>query len=153
MTAPRTLPPWRPERLLTAQTQAGHDAGRRKQTRRRDPHRGHAVPKRVGIHAYQQRVPGKLPRALGKEEAARRIKERIASEKINKANVASVSKEVWNDPYNLDFAMTLFNYRVDGTLKIDDSEIIVNLNLPFVAMMVKGMIEDQMKQQMDIMLA
>ncbi|MBQ7112338.1 MAG: polyhydroxyalkanoic acid system family protein [Thermoguttaceae bacterium] len=93
------------------------------------------------------------PHSLGKEEAARRIKERIASEKINKANVASVSKEVWNDPYNLDFAMTLFNYRVDGTLKIDDSEIIVNLNLPFVAMMVKGMIEDQMKQQMDIMLA
>ena len=93
------------------------------------------------------------PHSLGKEEAARRLKERIASEKINKANVASVSKEVWNDPYNLDFAMTLFNYRVDGTLKIEDSEIIVDLNLPFVAMMVKGMIEDQMRQQMDIMLA
>ena len=93
------------------------------------------------------------PHSLGKEEAARRIKERIASEKINKANVASVSKEVWNDPYNLDFSMTLFNYRVDGTLKVEDAEIVVNLNLPFVAMMVKGMIEDQMKQQMDLMLA
>ncbi|MBQ8285859.1 MAG: polyhydroxyalkanoic acid system family protein [Thermoguttaceae bacterium] len=93
------------------------------------------------------------PHSLGKEEAARRLKERIASEKINKANVASVSKEVWNDPYNLDFAMTLFGYRIDGTLKVEDSEIIVNLNLPFVAMMVKGMIEDQMRQQMDIMLA
>ncbi|MBR4834960.1 MAG: polyhydroxyalkanoic acid system family protein [Thermoguttaceae bacterium] len=93
------------------------------------------------------------PHSLGKEEAARRLKERIASEKINKANVASVSKEVWNDPYNLDFAMTLFNYRVDGTLQIEDSEIVVNLNLPFVAMMVKGMIEAQMQQQMDAMLA
>lgn len=93
------------------------------------------------------------PHSLGKEEAARRLKERIASEKINKANVASVSKEVWNDPYNLDFSMTLFNYRVDGTLKVEDTEIVVNLNLPFVAMMVKGMIEDQMKQQMDLMLA
>ena len=93
------------------------------------------------------------PHSLGKEEAARRIKERIAAEKINKANIASVSKEVWNDPYNLDFAMTLFGYRLDGTLKIEDTEIIVNLNLPFVAMMVKGMIEDQMQQQMDAMLA
>ena len=93
------------------------------------------------------------PHSLGKEEAARRLKERIASEKISKANVASVSKEVWNDPYNLDFSMTLFNYRVDGTLKVEESEIVVNLNLPFVAMMVKGMIEDQMQQQMDIMLA
>ncbi|MBR5242962.1 MAG: polyhydroxyalkanoic acid system family protein [Thermoguttaceae bacterium] len=93
------------------------------------------------------------PHSLGKEEAARRLKERIASEKINKANVASVSKEVWNDPYNLDFSMTIFNYRVDGTLKVEDSEIVVNLNLPFVAMMVKGMIEAQMQQQMDAMLA
>lgn len=93
------------------------------------------------------------PHSLGKEEAARRLKERIASEKINKANVASVTKEVWNDPYNLDFSMTLFNYRVDGTLKVEDSEIVVNLNLPFVAMMVKGMIEAQMQQQMDAMLA
>ncbi|MBR4976147.1 MAG: polyhydroxyalkanoic acid system family protein [Thermoguttaceae bacterium] len=93
------------------------------------------------------------PHSLGKEEAARRLKERIASEKINKANIASVSKEVWNDPYNLDFSMTLFNYRVDGTLKIGDSDVVVNLNLPFVAMMVKGMIEDQMQQQMDAMLA
>jgi hypothetical protein len=93
------------------------------------------------------------PHSLGKEEAARRLKERIASEKINKANVASVSKEVWNDPYNLDFSMTLFNYRVDGTLKVEDSEVVVNLNLPFVAMMVKGMIEAQMQQQMDAMLA
>ena len=93
------------------------------------------------------------PHSLGKEEAARRLKERIASEKINKANVASVSKEVWNDPYNLDFAMTLFGYRVDGTLKVEDSEIVVNLNLPFVAMMVKGMIESQMQEQMETMLA
>ncbi len=91
--------------------------------------------------------------SLGKEEAARRLKERIAAEKINKANVASVSKEVWNDPYNLDFSMTIFNHRVDGTLLIDDAEVVVNLNLPFVAMMVKGMIEAQMQQQMDAMLA
>ena len=93
------------------------------------------------------------PHSLGKEEAARRLKERIASEKISKANVASVTKEVWNDPYNLDFSMTLFNYRVDGTLQVEESEIVVNLNLPFVAMMVKGMIEAQMQQQMDAMLA
>ena len=93
------------------------------------------------------------PHSLGKEEAARRLKERIASEKISKANVASVTKEVWNDPYNLDFSMTLFNYRVDGTMKVEDSEVVVNLNLPFVAMMVKGMIEAQMQQQMDAMLA
>ena len=98
-------------------------------------------------------LPKTYPHSLGKEEAARRLKERIASEKINKANVASVSKEVWNDPYNLDFAMTLFGYRVDGALKVEDSEIIVDLNLPFAAMLVKGMIEAQMQQQMDLMLA
>ncbi len=92
------------------------------------------------------------PHSLGKDEAARRLRERISSEKISKANLVSVSKEVWNDPYNLDYSMTLFNYRVDGTLEITDDQVVVNLNLPFVAMMVKGMIENQMDQQMEIML-
>lgn len=92
------------------------------------------------------------PHSLGKDEAARRLRERISSEKISKANLVSVSKEVWNDPYNLDYSMTLFNHRVDGTLEITDDQVVVNLNLPFVAMMVKGMIENQMDQQMEIML-
>ncbi len=90
--------------------------------------------------------------SLGKEEAVRRIRERISSEKINKAAVANVTREVWNDPYNLDFSMTVFAYRIDGGLNIGEDTITLNLNLPMGASLFKGMIEDQISQQMNVML-
>ena len=83
---------------------------------------------------------------LGKDEAVRRLRER------SKSNVATVTKEVWTDPYNLDFAMSVLTYRIDGALHIDDSEVKLELNLPFGAMMFKGMVESQIGQQMELML-
>ncbi len=90
--------------------------------------------------------------SLGKEEATRRIRERISSEKINKASIATVTKEVWNGSDSLDFAMTVFNYRIDGSLKITESEVVLDMNLPIGAMVFKGMIESQLSQQMNVML-
>ena len=90
--------------------------------------------------------------SLGKEEAARRIRERVSSEKINRAMVATVTREVWTDPYNLDFSMIIFNYRLDGDLSIDDDTITLNLTLPMGAATFKGMIDDQISKQMDLMI-
>jgi len=89
---------------------------------------------------------------LGKEEAVRRLRERIASEKISKASIVTVTREVWNTPYSLDFSMSAFNYRIDGSLKIEDTIVTLDLNLPLGAMIFKGMIEKQIGQQMEIML-
>ncbi|MGI6401182.1 MAG: polyhydroxyalkanoic acid system family protein [Thermoguttaceae bacterium] len=91
--------------------------------------------------------------SLGKEEAARRIRERISAEKIDKAMVATVNREVWNDPYNLDFAMTVFKYRIDGALNIGDDMLTLKLNLPMGANIFKGMIEDLIQKQMDAMMS
>lgn len=91
--------------------------------------------------------------ALTKEEAARRIRERISSEKLNKANIVSVSKEIWDTPFHLEFSMTIFKYRIDGDLAIGESAVELNLNLPMGASIFKGMIEDQISQQMNIMLS
>ena len=93
-----------------------------------------------------------FPHSLGKETAARLIRERISSEKISKAHVATVTKEVWNDPYNLDFALTIFNYKINGDLKIEDASLTVNVDLPMGASLFKGMIEDQLSQQIELML-
>ncbi len=83
----------------------------------------------------------------------RRLRERISTEKVNKSNVATVTKEVWIDPYNLDFSMSVLNYRIDGALKIGDSEVTLDLNLPMGAVLFKGMIESQIGQQMELMLS
>lgn len=94
-----------------------------------------------------------FPHSLGKEEATRRLRERISQERINKSNVAEVTKEVWRDPNNLDFAMTVFSFRVDGSLAIGDEDVTLDLNLPMGAVMFKGMIESQITQQMELMLS
>lgn len=99
------------------------------------------------------RISKSFPHSLGKDEAVRRLRERISSEKINKSNVATVTKEVWIDPYNLDFSMSVLNYRIDGSLKIEDTEVILDLNLPMGAVLFKGMIESQIGQQMELMLS
>ena len=90
---------------------------------------------------------------LGQKEAVRRIRERISSERVNKANIANVTKEIWNDNNNLEFSMTVFNYRVDGSLSIEEELVTLNLRLPMGAMVFKGMIENQISQQMSIMLS
>ncbi len=90
--------------------------------------------------------------SLGKEEAARRIRERVSSEKINRAMIATVTREVWTDPYNLDFSMIIFNYRLDGDLSIADDSITLNLTLPMGSATFKGMIDDQISKQMELMM-
>ncbi len=90
--------------------------------------------------------------SLGKEEAARRIRERVSAEKINHAMVATVTREVWTDPYNLEFSMIIFNYRLDGDLCIGDDTITLDLNLPMGAATFKGMIDDQISKQMELMM-
>ncbi len=90
--------------------------------------------------------------SLGKEEAVRRLRERMSTEKISKSNIATVTKEVWTDPYNLDFSMSVLTYRVDGALHIEDDRVDLEVNLPMGAIMFKGMIESQIGQQMDLML-
>ena len=90
--------------------------------------------------------------SLGKEEAARRIRERVSSEKITRAMVATVTREVWTNPYNLEFSMIVFNYRLDGDLCIDDALVTLNLNLPMGATAFKGMIDDQISKQMELMI-
>ena len=99
------------------------------------------------------RITQTFSHSLGKDEAVRRLREKISIEKVNKQNVATVTKEVWQDPYNLEFSMTVLTYRVDGSLNIGDSEITLNIDLPMGALLFKGMIESQIQQQMNLMLA
>lgn len=90
--------------------------------------------------------------SLGKDEAVRRLRERMSTEKISKSNIATVTKEVWTDPYNLDFSMSVMKYRIDGALSISDDRVDLELDLPMGAAVFKGMIESQIGQQMELML-
>ncbi|MDO5566378.1 MAG: polyhydroxyalkanoic acid system family protein [Planctomycetia bacterium] len=99
------------------------------------------------------RISKTFPHTLGQEEAAKRLKSAIAREKINKAFAVSEPSENWIDDYHLNYSMKVFSYPISGDLAINDSDIVVNIELPVVAVMVTGMIEDQLQQQMKEFLA
>lgn len=85
--------------------------------------------------------------SLEREAAIERIKKAIATEKINKANVISNATEQWVSENQLDYSLRVFGYRIDGSLLVEESNVTVDLELPVVAMMVKGMVEDQLAQE------
>ena len=84
---------------------------------------------------------------LGKEEAIRRIKAAVAEEKIRKANFVSNTTEHWVGDDHVDFTMKIFGYSVEGTLDVTDTTVAVTLELPLIATMATGMIEDQLRQE------
>ena len=88
-----------------------------------------------------------LPHQLGKEEAIRRIKAAIETEKVSRANIVTQSTEHWVGEDHVDFTMTIFSYTVEGTLDIAETSVDVTLDLPMVATMVTGMIRNQLEQE------
>lgn len=88
----------------------------------------------------------RFPHSLGKEEALRRVKAKLEEERVSKSNFVTGTQENWSDGH-LDFSIVIFTYTVHGTLDVTDESVDVTLDLPVVATMVTGMIQDQLRQE------
>ncbi|MDO5554275.1 MAG: polyhydroxyalkanoic acid system family protein [Planctomycetia bacterium] len=93
------------------------------------------------------RITKVYPHALGTDVAAQRIKAAIEREKKEKSTYATLQKEHWVNDHEMQYAMKVYGYPIDGHLLISDKEVTVELNLPVIAMLAKGMIEDQLSQE------
>ncbi|MGI5831227.1 MAG: polyhydroxyalkanoic acid system family protein [Thermoguttaceae bacterium] len=93
-----------------------------------------------------------FPHDLGKEEAIKRIRRAIETEKVTMSNIVTDSSEKWVGDDHVDWTMTIFTYPVSGTLDIRESTVDVTLNLPMAATMVTGMIKNQLEQEIAGML-
>ena len=89
-----------------------------------------------------------IPHALGREEATRRIKEQIpkARDKVTELD------EQWQDN-TLTFHFKAMGFKVGGTMAVEDTAANLKLDLPLAAMMVKGMIEQRVREQLGAVLA
>lgn len=86
-----------------------------------------------------------MPHELSAEEATERLKERIKLEVDKQAKYVTDLKENWLDPNHAEFSFKAYGFAVSGSFKSEPKCVSVSLNLPFAAMMVKGMLEDQVK--------
>jgi hypothetical protein len=85
---------------------------------------------------------------LSREEAARRLKEQAAKAREQVTDL----EEQWND-HTLTFRFKAMGFGVNGTMAVEDAAVKIDVNLPLAAMMVKGMIEHRLRQEIGGVLA
>jgi putative polyhydroxyalkanoate system protein len=89
-----------------------------------------------------------VPHTLGREEAGRRLKEQAAKARDQVTDL----EEHWND-HMLTFRFKAMGFGVNGTMAVEDAAVKIDVNLPLAAMMVKGMIEQRLRQEVAGVLA
>ena len=89
---------------------------------------------------------------LGQEQAIQRLKEQFASIKGRFGEHVSDSAEEW-DGNVLRYRFTALGIQVQGTVTSEDSEVKVTASLPLVAMPFKGRIEQQIRDELEKILA
>ena len=89
-----------------------------------------------------------IPHTLGREEATRRIKQKAAEA----AQQVTDLEEQWHD-YTLSFCFKAMGFGVSGTLAVEDAAVKIDVDLPLAAAMVKGMIEQRLREEIAGVLA
>ena len=93
-----------------------------------------------------------VPHALGKDDALERIK--TYGDKVRAKFEDSVKnlEETWEDN-KCNFAFRTYGMDFSGSMTVNDSDVEVDGNLPFAAMMFKGRIEKEVQGELDKLLA
>ena len=86
-----------------------------------------------------------IPHALTAEEARGRLEK--FTESLSKEQVSDLERS-WNGN-TLTFSFKTFGIQIVGELTAEHEKLLVNLELPFSAMMFKGKIESEMKKQLE----
>ena len=90
---------------------------------------------------------------LAQAEATERLKKKHAE--IKKQNTYTVSdiKESWTTPDSLDFSFKILGFSLTGKVESLESSVKIEVALPVAAMMVQGMIEKEVRQQLEQVLS
>ena len=89
---------------------------------------------------------------LGREEAARRLKEKFGTVRDRYASHVNNLQEKWAD-HTFSFGFKAMGMGVTGTVYVEDASVKLNANLPLAAMLFKGSIERQIRRELNGLLA
>jgi hypothetical protein len=93
-----------------------------------------------------------VPHTLGQEEAASRLKQGFGSIRQTYEQHVSDLEETW-DGSVLSYSFKTFGFTIKGTVAVEPSEVKLYSSLPLAAVMFKGTIEQQIRDQMTKLLA
>jgi hypothetical protein len=87
-----------------------------------------------------------IPHVLGQDEAARRLKEKFAAMRAQHHGHVSDVREQWQD-HTFSFDFRALGMAVSGTVAVERECVRLAANLPLAAMLIKGAIEDRIRQE------
>ena len=93
-----------------------------------------------------------VPHQLGQQQATDRLKELLAKIKERYGSQVSDLQETWADNV-LNFAFKTYGFNIQGQLAVSPSDVKIDGQLPFAAMMFKGKIEQAIRDELTKRLA
>jgi hypothetical protein len=85
--------------------------------------------------------------SLGREEAARRLKEKFGAVRSKYGAHVNNLQEKWTD-HTFSFGFKAMGMGVTGTVHVEDASVKLNADIPLAAMLFKGTIEQQIRQEL-----
>jgi hypothetical protein len=98
------------------------------------------------------RVAMEVPHTLGQEEATRRLKETSGFLKAAYGAKVSDLDEQWNGN-TLSFGFQAAGVKIAGTVTVGQSEVKLEARVPLAAMMLRGVIERKVREELSTLLA
>ncbi|MHB8899458.1 MAG: polyhydroxyalkanoic acid system family protein [Thermoguttaceae bacterium] len=93
-----------------------------------------------------------IAHALGQDEATRRLQDRFHSVKDQFGSHISDLEEEW-EPHGLRFGFRVMGQKISGSVASKATEVHVAADLPMTALMFKGTIERQIRDELTRMLS
>lgn len=92
-----------------------------------------------------------VPHALGREEALRRLKEKVELVQQTYGSPAVELELEWTENV-LQFKVRVMGMRIGGTATVEASEVCVHAEIPLSAIPFRGMVERRVKDELARML-
>ncbi len=98
------------------------------------------------------RVSLEVPHHLSPDEAVERLRQRAAAARSTFQNQISEFQEEWTD-HHAEFSIKVMGMKTTGTIAVATEKVNVNLELPFAALLFRGAIESQLRQELEALLS
>jgi len=93
-----------------------------------------------------------VPHRLDRQEALRRIRERQSAVEEEYADQVRDAESTWNGDV-LEFRFKSLGFSIKGTVTVESSQATVKIQVPLAAMIVKGKIQSQVREELERTLA
>jgi hypothetical protein len=92
-----------------------------------------------------------VPHTLSADEAKSRLERMAESLQMRYGDQVKDVTQAWADNL-LTFGFKTMGMRFDGNVGVEDNRVVVNGDIPFAMMMIKGKIESEIRQQLERLL-